>query len=343
MEPSQNVAQVNECPLTVVLIGRNEEQFIGGAIESVLAAKSRIPGLEVIFVDSASTDRSIEVAQQHPIRILQLRKNWPLCVAAGRYIGYLHSHGKYIFFQDGDSNVNADWLVEAVEFMESHPEFGGIAGVLDEEYVDAAGVHSGGVPNVFQQDLSKDIIEIKHLGGIALYRREAMVVAGPVNPHLPTAEDHELCMRIRNAGYKLARIKGRMAVKFTENRQTLHEILRRSRTKMFDYGAVIRYAGQYGCAWQFSVESISYVISFCLALLLFLIAIPVSIYFQVWWILAIGLVAVIVVTSIKKGGVHGAALSIAGRAASTYRTFVSYWKTKPKSIAEYPTDAIQVK
>lgn len=331
-----------ECVLSVVLIGRNEEQFIGQAIESVLAAKSRIPSLEVIFVDSASTDRSVEVAKQYPIRILQLRQNWPRCVAAGRYIGYLHSNGKYVFFQDGDSNVEADWLVKAIDFMDANPTFGAIAGVLDEEYVDTAGIHHGGVPNVFQQDLTQDVCEVKHLGGIAFYRRQAMKVAGPVNPHLPTAEDHELCMRIRNAGYKLARIRGRMAVKFTENRKTLFEIIRRSKTKMLDYGTVIRYAQQYGCAWQFSIESLSFVLSFCMVAALFIITLPFAAYFQqlwLWFALALALGAAV---TLRKGGIYGALLSITMRAVIAIRSVISYWRTHPKPVEDYPTDAIQI-
>lgn len=339
---AENFTTAEECMLTVVLIGRNEEQFIGGAIESVLKAKSRIPSLEVIFVDSASTDRSVEVAQKYPIRILQLKPDWPRCVAAGRYIGYLHSHGKYIFFQDGDSNVEADWLAQAVEFMESHSNYGAIAGVLDEEYVDAEGKHHGGVPNVFQQDLSKDVCDVKHLGGIAFYRRKAMEEVGPVNPHLPTAEDHELCMRIRNAGYKLARIRGLMAVKFTENRKTLYEIIRRSRTKMLDYGAVIRYAQQYGCAWQFSIESMAFVLSFCVAAVLFAITLPVAIYFGLLWLWLAIAVALAALITFRKGGVYGALLSITMRAVIALRSIISYWKTKPKGVDEYPTDAIQI-
>jgi glycosyltransferase involved in cell wall biosynthesis len=344
METAQQLGTLtNFCKLTVVIIGRNEEQFIGGAIESVIKAQSRIPGLEVIFVDSASTDRSIEIAKQYPIRVLQLKKEWPLCVAAGRFTGYLHSHGEYVFFQDGDSNADADWLVQAVAFMDAHPEYGAVAGVLDEEYVDAQGVHSGGVPNVFGQDLNKKVCDCKNIGGIALYRRRAMELAGPVNPHLPTAEDHELCMRIRNAGFKVARIEGRMAVKFTENRQTIREVLRRSRTKMYDYGAVIRHAGVYGGAMQFCLDAIPYVISFALAVLFFLVVTPVAGYFgKLWMVVALaGLLGTAQV--IKKGGLHGAGLSMAVRSVSTYRTILSYLRTKPKPIEDYPTDVIHVR
>jgi len=343
MEITQKLITPTASKLTVVIIGRNEEQFIGGAIESVLKAQSRIPGLEVIFADSASTDRSIEIAKQYPIRILQLKKEWPLCVAAGRYIGYLHSHGEYVFFQDGDSEAEADWLVQAVAFMDSHPEYGAVAGVLDEEYVDAQGNHGGGAPNVFDQDLTKPVCDCKNLGGLALYRRRAMELAGPVNPYLPTAEDHELCMRIRNAGFKVARIEGRMAIKFTENRETIREILRRSRTKMYDYGAVIRHAALYGGAFQFCLDAIPFVVTSAATAIFFLVVTPLAGYFgKLWVVLALaGLLGLAQV--IRKGGLHGAGLSMAVRSVSTYRTILSYLRTRPKPIKDYPTDVIHVR
>lgn len=343
METTGRLDESNSIKLTVVIIGRNEEQFIGGAIESVLRVQTHIPNLEIIFADSASTDRSIEIAKQYPIRILQLRKEWPLSVAAGRFTGYLHSHGEYVFFQDGDSFAEPDWLVQAVGFMEAHPEYGAVAGVLDEKYVDAYGNCIGGVANVFEQDLSRRVCDCKNLGGIALYRRRAMQVAGPVNPYLPTAEDHELCMRIRNAGFKVARVEGCMAVKFTENRQTIREILRRSRTKLYDYGAVIRHAGVYGGAIQFCIDAIPFVTTSFLTMLFFVLAVPLAGYFGKLWIVLALAGLLVLAQVIKKRGLHGAGLSLAVRCISTYRTILSYLRTQPKPIEEYPTDVIHVR
>ncbi len=329
--------------LTVVIIGRNEEQFIAKSIGSALAAESLLAGVEVIFVDSASTDRSVEIASEFPIRILQLRREWPLCVAAGRYTGYRYSHGEYILFLDGDAEIEKDWLAEAIAFMDEHPQYGAIAGVLDEEYVTPEDVRVGGRTNVFHQDLSKPFVEGKTLGGIALYRRAALEKAGTVNPHLPTAEDHELCLRLRNAGFKLVKIPSRMAVKYTEKRDTFHEILRRSRTKMYDYGAVIRYSSEYGGGAQYVLDTIPYILSFSLTFVLFAISIPVAIYFGALWIVVLSAIGLFGAIVIKKRGVRRAMLSVAVRSISTYRTIVSYLKTSPKPIADYPTDVIEVR
>lgn len=340
---SNNEQQTTAMKLTVVIIGRNEEQFIAKSVSSALAIKTKLPNMEVIFVDSASTDRSVAIAQEYPIKILGLRPNWPLCVAAGRYTGFLHSTGEFILFLDGDAEVETDWMLRALAFMDAHPNYGAIAGVLDEEYITRDDVRVGGTQNVFRQDISKEQVDCKALGGIAMYRRAALDKAGTVNPHLPTGEDDELCMRIRNCGYKLARIRGRMAIKYTEKRDTLYEVLRRSRTKMYDYGAVIRYSAQYGAGWQYCRDAIPYLVSFVATMLLLLVAFPLSLYFGYLWLLGLGVLLVLAALVIKKGSVHRALLSIAVRSVSTLRTVISYVRTSPKPIDAYPTDVIHIR
>jgi glycosyltransferase involved in cell wall biosynthesis len=342
VESNRESAATKSCRFTAVIIGRNEEQFIGGAIQSLLKLRSEVPDAEIIFVDSASRDRSVEVAKNFPITILQLPADWPLGVGAGRYTGYRWSHGEYIFFLDGDAVAEAKWLNEAMGFLDKHPDYAAVAGVLDEEYVDAQGVHSGGAPNVFGQDLSQDVIDSKVLGGIAMYRRSVLEQVGTVHPFLPTAEDHELCLRIRRGGWKVARIKGRMAIKYTEDRNTLYEVLRRARTKMYDYGAVLKYCQQYGAGWQYCIDTIPYLVSFALVIATFVAAIPVAIYFGKLLWLVVAAVALFLAIAAKKRSFKGALLSIAVRSVSLLKTVLSYVRTTPKSPAEYPTDVIHV-
>ena len=146
-----------------------------------------------------------------------------------------------------------------------------------------------------------------------------------------------------NCGFKLVRISGRMALKYTENRDTLHEVLRRSRTKMYDYGAVIRYCAQYGGGLQYCFDAIPYIVSFSAVILLFVVALPLAIYFDMLWMLGAAVVLLAIAVVVKKRSVRRALLSVAGRAVSTFRTLVSFVKTKPKPVEAYPTDVIHVR
>ena len=53
-------------PVSVFILSRNEEQKIGPALESVSWAA------EVVLIDSASTDRTLEIAASHGARVVQV-------------------------------------------------------------------------------------------------------------------------------------------------------------------------------------------------------------------------------------------------------------------------------
>ncbi len=128
------------CRVSLVIIGKNEEPFIQAAIASALEASTYVVPSEVLYVDSASTDRTIERARSFPIRILQLKPEWTLTPAAGRYTGFRHAVGEYVFFIDGDSEVEGPWLASAIQFLDVHPEYGAVAGVLNEVWLDRDGI-----------------------------------------------------------------------------------------------------------------------------------------------------------------------------------------------------------
>ncbi|KAF5416608.1 MAG: Glycosyltransferase AglE [Candidatus Methanophagaceae archaeon] len=49
--------------ISVVVISKNEEDFIGKCIESVLEATKDFDNYEILLVDSASADGTIEIAK----------------------------------------------------------------------------------------------------------------------------------------------------------------------------------------------------------------------------------------------------------------------------------------
>jgi glycosyltransferase involved in cell wall biosynthesis len=340
---SNDKTDATTCPVSVVVIGKNEEQFIGMCLSSVLAAVSEYPGAEVIYVDSNSSDRTIEIASQFPIQIYQLRKEWKHTPSAGRFIGFRHCRGTYLFFVDGDSKVESAWLQQGINFLESHPDHGGTAGVLHEAYIAPDGQRLGGVENFFGQDLDRESMPFTVLGGSALYRRQAVADAGSFNPYLPTGEEAELAIRIRRSGWKLARINSHMSTKHTEDRHTFHEVFRRLHTSFYDYGTVIRYAQLYGAGWQYAVEMIPYIVTFFFASLAGLTMFGVAVYFGKLDYFAMGIVLMFFLLAAKKGGVRAACLTLAVRTVSTYRTLRSLLLTKIRRIEDYPTDAIRIR
>ncbi|MCK4734102.1 MAG: glycosyltransferase [Methanophagales archaeon] len=193
--------------LAVVIITKNEEEMIADCTESTLSAldcakgKGMIKSYETILADSASTDRTIEIAKQYPIKIVQLNKNWQLSSAAGLYIGYLHSNSDLIYFLGGDMVLDKNWFVNAIPYL-SDDEIGAVSGIEDE-FLDESTVIGRKMRESAKKDMPVGEVEMV---GTAIFKRKVLEEVGQHNPYLKGGEDRDLAYRIRSKGYKLLRI-----------------------------------------------------------------------------------------------------------------------------------------
>jgi glycosyltransferase involved in cell wall biosynthesis len=194
--------------LSVVIICRNEEGAIGSCIESLLG---EISGLakEVILVDSASTDETVQIASRYPVVIVGIDPGALRTPSAGRYLGTLQATGPYILFVDGDMILIRDWVRKALTCFED-PKVGAVAGRLYR-------VFPGEQLNFDHPDLSP-LGYVDRLGGAGLYRRSALLEAGTFNPFMKGEEERELGYRILRAGYRILRIDAPMAYHMEKHR-----------------------------------------------------------------------------------------------------------------------------
>ncbi len=98
---------MNNIPyISFILIGRNEGPKLAASCLSVrnVCQKEGIEGYEVIFVDSNSTDNSIEVAQTAGFdKIFKIENATGAAIA--RNVGAQNSKGDILFFLDGDMEL----------------------------------------------------------------------------------------------------------------------------------------------------------------------------------------------------------------------------------------------
>ena len=104
------------CDLSVVLIARDEEKHIGDCIRSVLEAASGLDA-ELLLVDSASRDRTVDIARGLGVRVLSIPPDVEPSAALGRSIGARNCSGRYIQFLDADMTVDSHWLRAALDYM----------------------------------------------------------------------------------------------------------------------------------------------------------------------------------------------------------------------------------
>jgi glycosyltransferase involved in cell wall biosynthesis len=323
--------------LSVIIIGRNEAAHIGRCLQSVLKGVQRTPGTEIIYVDSASTDRTLEIVRQYPaVRTLQLKAEWPLCAAAGRYIGYLHAGGTYLFFIDGDSVLYRHWLTTGIEYLSAHPDVGAVAGSVHEVFETENGRPVRFLRHRYGDQQSPD--QVKTMGGIALYRKSALDRAGPFNPFIPADEEPELGLRLRRAGYKLVRLPEIMALTYGPERETFQELFRRYRSGLYSFGIALRYCRQNTCAWQYIRERLDHLVSYGAALILsaliliFLIIrgwLPAAVVLLIFGLTGLRLLRPVLFRRLM--------ISFVKRSLMMIRTFESYFRNPARPAETYPT------
>ena len=172
--------------LSVVVIARNEARTIGACIESILEQTADF-SIEVILVDSASTDRTVVCIDPAA----------DLSPSAGRYLGTLQATGDYILFLDGDMILIRDWVRSALAFLKDG-KVGAVGGRLFR-------VYPGELLHCDHPD-NYPLGEVDRLGGAGLYRRDVLKKAGSFNPFVKGEEERELGFRINRAGFRILRV-----------------------------------------------------------------------------------------------------------------------------------------
>jgi glycosyltransferase involved in cell wall biosynthesis len=192
--------------ITVVIPARNEEKTIAKCIESVRAALDGIGDSEIILVDSYSSDKTVEIAKQYPIRILRLKKHWLKSPHAGRYLGTINSHSEYIFFLDADMTVKKDWIKKALNVLEDNKNIAGVTGVLHNIY---PGDEQGNF-----KPLNTNIGYCNYLPGAAIFRRHVLKEINHFNPFFAGYGEREVGYRISKKGYRQLKINETIACHF---------------------------------------------------------------------------------------------------------------------------------
>lgn len=233
-----------EVDLSVIIITRNEEEIIGDCINSVISAlnhakkKNVLNSSEVILVDSASTDNTINIAKKFPIRILQLKPSWPLSAGAGMYTGVLHSKGRYLAKVDGDTIIYEDWFANALPHLQ-RKEIAGVTGIYVEVVKETGSTGKAYLEGSKNQPAGN--VEVIATG---IFNKKILLEAGSFNPYLKAAEDRDLSWNISELRYDLIRLpyyEMRHFLAGKEKKITYIEHLK----KMYIYSVGEGYAARY--------------------------------------------------------------------------------------------------
>ncbi len=191
----------------VVVIGRNEGLRLERCLTSLVGTADKI-----VYVDSGSTDGSVQMALKLGIEVVALDMALPFTAARARNEGFsclqrVLPAMRYVQFVDGDCEVVTGWLSRAQAFLDAHPEVAVVCGRRRERFPENS------VYNLLC-DLEWDtpLGETKACGGDALMRAEAFASVSGFRPDLIAGEEPELCVRLRAAGSKVWRLDEEMTL-----------------------------------------------------------------------------------------------------------------------------------
>ena len=193
--------------LGAVVIGRNE----GVRLKQCLASLCR--EIEhIVYVDSGSTDNSVEMALSLGVEVVSLDLTKPFTAARARNAGLaklMQNNANLVFIQfvDGDCEVQPGWLTKATEFLERHHDFAAVCGRRRERYPEAS------IYNLLCDiEWNTPIGEAKACGGDALFRLTALQAVDGYRKSLIAGEEPEMCFRMRQLGWKIMRLDVEMTL-----------------------------------------------------------------------------------------------------------------------------------
>jgi GT2 family glycosyltransferase len=191
--------------LGVVAIGRNEGERLRRCLLSLVGR-----GLPFVYVDSGSTDGSVDLARSMGVEVVELDMTRPFSAARARNAGYerlkeIEPGVAFVMFLDGDCEVADGWPGRARAELEARPDAAVVCGRRRELFPE----HS-----VYNRlaDLEWDtpIGEAIACGGDSVMRAGAFEAVGGFDPTAAAGEEPELCQRLRKAGWTVWRVDAEM-------------------------------------------------------------------------------------------------------------------------------------
>jgi glycosyltransferase involved in cell wall biosynthesis len=190
-----------------VVIGRNEGERLRRCLESLVGGVNL-----VVYVDSGSSDGSLELARQMGLLTIELDRSVPFTAARARNEGLLRLLDaapalEFVQFVDGDCEIDSGWLARAEREIAADSGLAVVCGRRRERYPERS------VYNLLC-DLEWDtpIGPATSCGGDAMMRVEAVRAVNGYDPSLIAGEEPDLCFRMRGRGWRVLRIAAEMTV-----------------------------------------------------------------------------------------------------------------------------------
>jgi GT2 family glycosyltransferase len=165
-----------------------------------------------VYVDSGSTDGSVEWARPRCSEVVALDTALPFTAARARNAGFealvaRHPEVDSVQFVDGDCEVAPGWLDRAARELARDPRRAVVCGRRRERHPGRS-VYN----RIIDVEWDTPVGEARACGGDALMRAAALREVGGFDGSLIAGEEPELCLRLRRRGWTIHRVDAEMTL-----------------------------------------------------------------------------------------------------------------------------------
>jgi glycosyltransferase involved in cell wall biosynthesis len=185
--------------ISVIIPNYNYAQYITQCIQSVLESDFDSENLEIIVVDDASTDDSVNVIEEvmkssrFPFRLIKNETNLGLVLSRNRGISF--ARGEFLFFLDSDNYIRKDCIKTHVAVMQQNKDAIACFAPI-QNFLNKTGEYCGLRSN--RQFDYHQLLKGTYIDAMAMFRKIDLIGVGKYDSKMPPYgwEDYELWLRL---------------------------------------------------------------------------------------------------------------------------------------------------
>jgi N-acetylglucosaminyl-diphospho-decaprenol L-rhamnosyltransferase len=214
--------------VSIIIVSWNVRDYLAVCLDSIFT-ESLVPlNVEVIVVDSASNDDTVQMLRTKYPDVICLAQTENIGFTRGNNIGLAAARGRHLLLLNPDTEVIGDALHQMVAYLDAYPE----VGIVGPHTLNSDGTHQSTrrrfptlVTAIFESTwlqrfaphqvldhyyvrdaADTDTVLVDWVQGSALMaRRDVYAQIGPLDDsYVMYSEEMDWCKRARNAGWKVA-------------------------------------------------------------------------------------------------------------------------------------------
>jgi GT2 family glycosyltransferase len=202
--------------VSVIVLTHNNLELTKTCLRSVIE-RSQYPNLEVLVVDNASTDGTVDYLKEfqlHHESVSVIFNRYNVGFAAGNNLGLAAATGEYLVLLNNDTVVTEGWILTLLHHFSDHPDIG-LLGAVTNNIGNEAQVKIG-YESLDEMPERSRAYTLAHLGELLFLRtvaffcvmmpRRTYTTCGPISEAYGMGffEDDDYCRKVEKAGLKIA-------------------------------------------------------------------------------------------------------------------------------------------